>query len=125
MNEPVSKQKKNSPLHRQVERGECKLLQERHPMEASITKNNRVTKETPQQCIQISEGKFFCLNKIMNSGQHTPFKDIFIDKSEKSFFFAKIFLETPQNLQLRLSKGLICQLRGLRPPKTSCTSHLD
>ncbi len=34
---------------------ECKLLQQRHPMEGGITRNSRVTKETPQQCIHISD----------------------------------------------------------------------
>ncbi len=61
----------------------------------------------------------------MNSRPHAPFKDIFIDNCEQKNYFFKAFSWDPSRiLQLRLSGSLTCQLKGLSPPETSCTSHL-
>ncbi len=53
----------------------------------------------------------------MNSGQPTPFKDIFIDD-------CSFVLRPPRILQLRFSRGLTCR-KGLRPPETPHISLFD
>ncbi len=48
----------------------------------------------------------------MNSGQHTPFKDIFIDNYKQKILFLKLFLQIPKNFVTEAFKGSDLLIQG-------------
>ncbi len=113
--------RKKTPLSRQVECGECKLLQQLQPMEGDITK--KVTKDTPRQCIFSYFWIKVLLFKLSTKFWTTcAFQGHFHWRLQaKKSFFKKTFFLSPQNLAVKAFKGSDLSVKG---SQTSCISHL-